>query len=78
MLLNLANILNDMTVLSTYDSQSSVLKVEGRKKEATLTFMVYQPTVPWARPEATYYLTGQTVCKRSPTHTHTRFVEEKL
>ena len=68
-----------MTVLSTYDPQcNGVLKVEGRKKEATLTFMVYQPAVPWAGPEATYYLTGQTVCKRSPTHTHTRFVEEKL
>ena len=61
-----------MTVLSTYDPQcNGVLKVEGRKKEATLTFMVYQPAVPWARPEATYYLTGQTVCKRSPTHIHT-------
>ena len=60
-----------MTVLSTYDPQcNGVLKVEGRKKEATLTFMVYQPAVPWAGPEATYYLTGQTVCKRSPTHTH--------
>ena len=60
-----------MIVQSTYDPQcSGVLKVEGRKKEATLTFMVYQPAVPWARPQATYYLTGQTVCKRSPTHTH--------
>ena len=60
-----------MIVQSTYDPQcSGVLKLEWRKKEATLTFMVYQPAVPWAGLQATYYLTGQTVCKRSPTHTH--------
>ena len=65
-----------MIVQSTYDPQcSGVLKVKGRKKEATLTFMVYQPAVPWARPQATYYLTGQTVCKRSSTHTHGSLIE---